>query len=133
MKIRALNEEHPAGHVKQVILIRKDLKMRRGKEISQGAHASISFLSHKLRSGEPLSAAEQAWIDGAFAKICLQVSSEEELKAAYEAAKAAGLVAHLITDSGATEFGGVPTPTAVAIGPDYSERIDPITRHLSLY
>ena len=39
--------------IKQVILIRKDLKMRRGKEIAQGSHASMQFivkqiLSHKI-------------------------------------------------------------------------------------
>ena len=30
--------------MKQVIIIRKDLKMRRGKEIAQGSHASMAFL-----------------------------------------------------------------------------------------
>lgn len=34
---------------KQVILIRKDLKMRRGKEIAQGAHASMAFLVNPIR------------------------------------------------------------------------------------
>ena len=32
--------------VKQVIVIRRDLKMRRGKEIAQGAHASSSWLAN---------------------------------------------------------------------------------------
>jgi PTH2 family peptidyl-tRNA hydrolase len=39
--------------VKQVLVIRKDLKMRRGKEIAQGAHASMAWLTNRLRaSGE---------------------------------------------------------------------------------
>ncbi len=31
-------------NTKQVIVIRKDLKMRKGKEISQGSHSSIMWL-----------------------------------------------------------------------------------------
>ena len=34
--------------IKQVIVIRKDLKMRRGKEIAQGAHASMAWLSRRM-------------------------------------------------------------------------------------
>jgi peptidyl-tRNA hydrolase len=38
--------------MKQVIVMRKDLKMRRGKEIAQGAHASMAFLAKKALAGE---------------------------------------------------------------------------------
>ena len=67
-----------------------------------------------------------------FAKIVVQVENEEELVAIYEKAKIAGLESHLITDCGATEFHGVPTKTAVGIGPDYSEKTDLITGNLKL-
>ena len=50
-----------------------------------------------------------------------------------EKAKEAGLEYHLITDSGRTEFDGVPTLTALAIGPDKIEKIDKITGELKLY
>ena len=33
---------------KQIIIIRKDLKVRRGKEIAQGAHASMAVLTNNL-------------------------------------------------------------------------------------
>ncbi len=33
---------------------------------------------------------------------------------------------HLVTDSGLTEFKGVPTNTCIAIGPDFEDRIDVI-------
>ena len=33
---------------KQVIVIRRDLKMRRGKEIAQGAHASMLWLADRV-------------------------------------------------------------------------------------
>ena len=45
----------------------------------------------------------------------------------------AGLTVSLITDAGATEFGGVPTNTCLAIGPHQAEKIDKITSHLKLY
>lgn len=38
----------------------------------------------------------------------------------------------LVTDSGRTEFGGVPTKTCLAIGPNKIEEIDKITGHLPL-
>ena len=62
--------------IKQVILIRRDLKMRRGKEIAQGSHASMAFLRSRLRfqpglANEAvlqLSPAERYWITQGMAK-----------------------------------------------------------------
>jgi PTH2 family peptidyl-tRNA hydrolase len=133
-------------NVKQVIIIRKDLHMRRGKEIAQGSHASIAFLTNRLywagtKDWEKekyylagyFGEAEYEWIRGNFRKICVVVNSEDELLEIVQKAKDAGLVAELIEDSGLTEFGGKPTFTAAAIGPDYDEKIDPVTGHLVLY
>jgi len=127
--------------LKQVILIRKDLKMRRGKEIAQGSHASMEFVMNRIRQNlndnSPttieLSPKEQAWISGGMAKVCLQVSSEEELLELHKSAQGLGLECHLIRDSGKTEFGGIKTLTACAIGPDEAEAIDKVTGKLSLY
>ena len=119
--------------------------MRRGKEIAQGSHASIAWLTNRLCPLDDmiskqlgvhvakLSEPELAWVKGNFRKICVVVNSEEELVVLVERAKNAGLAAELIEDSGLTEFGGVPTYTAAAIGPDYDEKIDPVTGHLTLY
>jgi PTH2 family peptidyl-tRNA hydrolase len=65
--------------------------------------------------------------------VTVKVGSEPELMAVYEQAQRAGLVVHLITDGGLTEFGGVPTRTCLGIGPDYDDRIDPVTGDLELY
>jgi peptidyl-tRNA hydrolase len=65
-----------------------------------------------------------------FTKICLGVSSLEELLEIEAKAKESGLVVKVIEDSGLTEFSGIPTITCLAIGPDYSSKIDPITRDL---
>lgn len=122
--------------VKQVIVMRKDLKMRRGKEIAQACHASIAFLTRQLqgsRSSVKVGEAAREWIESNFAKICLQVNSEEELMEIKAKAECAGLEVHLVTDSGLTEFDGVPTKTCLAIGPDYSDKINPVTGSLKLY
>lgn len=119
---------------KQVIVMRRDLKMRRGKEIAQGSHASMSFLTRRLEKDivPCWTKPELEWLEGSFAKVCVRANSEEELLEIYEKAKEAGLEVHLITDSGRTEFHGVPTNTCLAIGPDYSSKIDPITSELTL-
>jgi len=128
--------------VKQVIVIRRDLKMRRGKEIAQGAHASMAWLTNRLaHSANPLdaitaadfSAAEWQWMQGSFRKVTCRVNSEEELLALHAEAEEAGLVVSLIQDLGHTEFHGEPTYTALAIGPDYDDRLDPVTGKLELY
>ena len=128
---------------KQVIVLRKDLNMRKGKMVAQGAHASMKvFFDRKqihrahnddvayMHIGMDLEMFE--WVEGSFAKICVSVSSEEELLEVYRNAKDAGLPCALVKDSGKTEFNGVPTHTAVAVGPARSHVIDKITGHLTL-
>jgi len=127
---------------KQVIVVRKDLGMRKGKMIAMGAHASMkAILDEGYLQTEslgldifviPMSAEVEDWLGGIFTKICVSVDSEEELLSIYEQAKEAGLVCSLIQDAGLTEFGGVPTYTAVAVGPAQVEDVDKITGHLKL-
>jgi peptidyl-tRNA hydrolase, PTH2 family len=122
---------------KQVIILRKDLNMRKGKMVAQGAHASMAaILNYGTKDKEKftlvLDEKIEPWINGRFKKICVSINSEEELLDIHRQAQEAGLISALIKDSGLTEFGGVPTYTAVAIGPDSEDKIDAICRHLSL-
>jgi PTH2 family peptidyl-tRNA hydrolase len=119
---------------KQVIVMRTDLNMRKGKMVAQGAHAAMVFLVQRLLLGRSsvLSEAEGKWLYGSFKKVCVGVGSEAELLAVEQRAKEAGLTVHLITDSGLTEFNGVPTRTCLAVGPDFSKRIDAVTGGLKL-
>lgn len=114
--------------MKQIIVVRKDLKMRRGKEIAQGAHASIKATLENMDDPRVVT-----WLDGAFTKICVVVNSEEELLELHQKAVDNGLITGLIRDNGLTEFGGVPTYTTLAIGPDLPEKLAPVTGHLKLY
>ena len=127
---------------KQVIVIRRDLRMRRGKEIAQGAHASMAWLRqrvvpHLTPAGVAdqvrFTEAERVWLEGSLRKVTVKVGSEDELLAVYDKAVQAGVLVQLITDRGLTEFGGTPTRTCLAVGPDYDDRIDPVTRDLELY
>jgi peptidyl-tRNA hydrolase, PTH2 family len=137
-----VDEETGQRPTKQVIVIRRDLRMRRGKEIAQGAHAATAWLAERVLARLPpagsvdhleFSDAERAWLTSSFRKVTVKVGSEPELLAVYARALEAGLAVHLITDRGLTEFGGVPTRTCLAIGPDYDDLIDPVTGDLELY
>ena len=132
---------HP-DEVKQVIVIRRDLKMRRGKEIAQGAHASSAWLGALVVDGADQATGQVRltidpvafmWLTTSNRKITLQVQSEDELIELHAGATALGLRSHLIRDSGKTEFGGVPTITALAIGPNFAATIDEVTGHLAIY
>jgi PTH2 family peptidyl-tRNA hydrolase len=122
---------------KQVIILRKDLNMRKGKMVAQGAHASMAaILQLANRDGDrlviSLDERVEPWLCGRFTKICVSVNSEAELLAVHEKARAAGVLTSLILDAGLTEFGGVPTHTAVAVGPDHASKVDQITGELPL-
>jgi peptidyl-tRNA hydrolase, PTH2 family len=130
---------------RQVLVLRKDLKMRAGKLAAQAAHASMARLTKAAgvrvqvsQSGQrelviPLNADLEAWVTGRFKKICVYVPGEAELLELFERVKAAGLDAHLVQDAGLTEFGGIPTHTFISIGPHPKAVLDPYTGHLPLY
>lgn len=128
---------------KQVIVMRKfsGAGSRTGKYVAQGAHASMGALL-KLGSANLVDntfvidmslPAVSAWVMGNFKKVTCYVNTEQELTDIYEAAKAAGITCSIIRDSGLTEFNGVPTLTAVGIGPDDETEINKITGHLPLF
>lgn len=119
--------------------MRKDLNMRKGKMVAQGAHASMKALLSKSESrfaeisiDIPPKSAIKNWMESGYTKICVSVDSERELLEIYNEAKKAGLLAALITDAGLTEFNGVPTKTCCAIGPNWSDDINKITGNLKL-
>lgn len=117
--------------MKQVIIIRKDLNMRKGKMIAQGAHASMAAILGPDNQVLPIKDIKE-WLDGSFTKICVYVESEQELHKLYMEAFNKLLPCSYIVDNGLTEFNGKPTATAVAIGPGRPELIDEITGSLPL-
>ena len=130
--------------VKQVIIIRKDLKnkdghkIKTGKLIAQGAHASLKvFLDDGLNLTNTSKIVEIAdfmadWMRAGFTKIVLACESEEELLKYYDEAQRNKLPSSLIRDAARTEF-EEPTFTCIAIGPGPSKKIDKIVGHLKTY
>lgn len=121
----------------------KGQKIRTGKLISQGAHASLGSLLKLFRkyttSDETTvynveffnDSILDNWLNKIFTKICLGVDSEKELMDIYNKIPE-DIPKALITDSGLTEFGGIPTVTCFCVGPYVSEEIDKYTGHLKL-
>lgn len=119
--------------LKQLIVLRTDLrntdghKIRTGKLIAQGAHASVAAV---LPNQDDPRVVE--WLANSFTKVCVGANSADDLDDLYLQALTAGLIASRIVDNGTTEFGGIPTLTCIAIGPDTAENLAPITGHLQL-
>jgi PTH2 family peptidyl-tRNA hydrolase len=125
--------------MKMMLVIRKDLNMRKGKMITSAAHAALKvFLDRAFADPDrhileiPVTPAMITWLKDDYKKITVSVNSEQELRDVYDKAQEAGIPSVLIRDHGLTEFHGDYTYTAVAIGPEREELIDPITGHLPL-
>lgn len=114
--------------IKQILAIRKDLNMRKGKCVAQGAHASLGAYLFANRFN-PQDA--EKWMQTGHKKICVGVESEQELHDLHAKAMELQLPTFLVRDAGLTEF-TEPTFTAIAIGPAPSELIDTITGKLKL-
>lgn len=129
-------------NTKQVIVVRTDLNMRKGKMAAQACHASMSFLTktalfgtgHFVYKIEPMEfkAEVEHWLNNSFRKICVGIDSEQELVELHQKALDFGLSSHLIEDNGATEFNGVKTKTCIAIGPHWDYKFVGITDQLKL-
>lgn len=125
--------------VKQVIVVRKDLNMRKGKLAAQVAHASMKIFFDRTADVDGgrdyrisnVTEEMEEWIEGSFTKIVVGINSEKELMDLYIEAQLVGLPHALIQDAGKTEF-KEPTYTCIAIGPAESEKIDRITGNLEL-
>ena len=123
---------------KMVMVVRRDLNMRKGKMVAQGGHSVLTWLVEANESEDPLvlhvklSPAEAQWLFGSMAKVVVGCDSEDELEQLILAAKLKGIEVYKVTDEGRTEFHGQPTVTCAAFGPDNIEAIDEITGHLKL-
>lgn len=136
---------------KQIIVMRRDLKMRKGKIAAQAGHACVEAILLALvregRFGELRAEGDWIriehdeddrspltdWFDAGVAKVCVYVDSEEELLDLAQRGREQGFVVALVRDAGYTEFHGEPTYTCLAFEPLPADVIDPLTGELPLY
>ena len=72
------------------------------------------------------------WLKGSFTKVVVSVNSLEELEEIEYKAMKLGILTAKILDAGRTEFHGVRTITALAVGPEWVSKIDKVTGNLKL-
>lgn len=113
------------GEYKQVILVRVDLKLPKGKLAAQAAHASVEAVLKSRRSKV------MGWRSQGMKKVVLKVDDLHELQKYHHIAKLSRLVAVLITDAGKTAV-KAGTVTCCGIGPDNAESIDKVTGKLKM-
>ena len=110
---------------KQVIIVRKDLKLGKGKLAAHVAHAAVEavFLANER--------IVKKWRMLGGEKVVLKVKNLQTLKKIYERVKSRNIPCVLIRDMGKTQL-KPGTITAVGIGPVEEEKIDEITGKLKL-
>lgn len=142
---------------KQLIVMRRDLKMRKGKIAAQAGHACVEATLMALAregrldevrvvedaAGDPVAirldktpqppTALSEWFEWGVAKVCVYVDSEEELLELASKGRKLGFICALIRDAGLTEFHGKATYTCLAFEPLAATDIDPLTGKLPLY
>lgn len=138
---------------KQMIVMRRDLNMRKGKVAAQAGHACVEAVLMALireKRLDQLRISEDGtwvylddagsdatpladWFDAGVAKVCVYVDGEDALLDLYRKGREAGFAVALVRDAGLTEFGGEPTYTCLAFEPLPAATIDPLTGRLPLY
>ncbi len=113
---------------KQVIVIRADLGMGRGKIAAQASHASLQAYL-KVRGLEPDVA--RRWDETGMKKVVLKVNSRAELLDYYNRGKEEDIPVAVIRDAGHTQISSG-TLTSFAAGPWDVKDLDSIYGKLKL-
>ncbi len=110
---------------KQVVVVRKDLRLDKGKLAVQVAHASLNAYN----KSDP--DVKREWEDTGGKKVVLRVDGLRELIALHKKAKELKLPCSLIKDAGKTH---IPpgTVTALGIGPCRDDELDMVTGNLKM-
>ena len=91
--------------MKQIIIVRKDLNMSKGKMAAQVAHASMAFLTNAIKNCSNISRFDTSyyncgflipkelyenWICGSFTKVILEAKNKYQLEKVYTIANELG-------------------------------------------
>ena len=113
---------------KQVIAVRRDVEMGKGKVAVQVAHAAVSAAEE---SRKRFTDWWEAWLREGQCKVAVRVDSEEELLQLERRSRELRLPFALIRDRGLTQI-EPGTATCLGIGPAPSSVVDTLTGNLSL-
>lgn len=111
--------------MKQVIVVRNDLKMSKGKTAAQACHACLG--AYKKADSDKI----RLWEQEGQKKVIVKVNSLEELFEIKEIAKKNNVPNFIVKDAGRTEL-PTSTITCLGVGPDTDEIIDKVTQDLKL-
>ncbi len=113
--------------LKQAIVLRTDLGMRKGKMCAQASHASLEAF---LKTQKKDSFIADHWLREGMPKIVLKIGGEKEIIELFESAKKS-VPSALIKDAGKTQVepGSI---TALGLGPAPESELDRHTKQLKL-
>jgi PTH2 family peptidyl-tRNA hydrolase len=115
--------------LKQVIVLRKDLKMSKGKAAAQASHAAVASA---LKTNREKKADFEKWWRSGQKKIILAADSEQDLLQLETKLRKTGVIVVKIDDAGRTQL-PPNTTTALGIGPYQNKEVDQITSSLKLF
>jgi len=113
---------------KQVIAVRRDLDMGKGKIAVQVAHAAVSAAEEARKK---FTEWWEMWLREGQCKVAVRVDSEEEILQLERKSRELRLPSALISDRGLTQV-EPGTVTCLGIGPAPSSVIDALTGNLNL-
>jgi|SRR5580704_16227510 PTH2 family peptidyl-tRNA hydrolase len=116
------------AEIKQVMVVRTDLEMGKGKIAAQVAHAALESAEESMHMRTSW---YQDWKSQGQAKIVLKGTSDAQLHELFKKARSMGLPSSLIQDAGRTQL-EPGTVTCLGIGPAPVDLIDKITGQLKL-
>ena len=111
---------------KQVIILRKDLKWKKGKMIAHAIHAALGSL-RKVPDK-----IIKKWEEEGGKKVVLKVRDLKKLNEIYKKVKKEKIPCFLVRDAGLTQL-KKGTVTCLGIGPVEEKKIDKITGKLKLF
>lgn len=121
--------QHKNMNLKLIYCVRTDLKMQKGKMMSQVCHATIGIYEENLIKKNKKVLDE--WKKSGQAKIVLKIKTGHEMIKLKEKAEELNLITHIVTDAGKTQIASG-SNTVLAIGPYYENKLNMITGHLKL-
>ena len=122
------NYTHKDGPFKMIFLVNKSLKMGRGKECAQVAHASMA-LGRQCQEQDPTSL--ELWENESYAKVVLKADSLEEMEEVAKMASEQGMPNVMIADAGRTQIPSG-SHTVLGLGPAPSSVLDELTGQFKL-